>query len=247
MRFLVHVEGPAFEKDAALAEMVRVLASYNESFSLCLQQSARRHSTPEKPVPNPILTLSSISPGSAVLHTAVDWAMGLVPVAPQVIVYGWELYKKASELISMATSLFQRFGRPPEIKIADSPGALSMVTQGNNNVIIVGRDALDSARATHKHFDGLAKVITPSNATSISIRPDDPQLEPIDIDRSNHALFALPDQEVEETEPIELKCSIYRLNIKSGAGTLEFQEDGKSRTLGFVIEDGRIEDYVDAM
>ncbi len=31
------------------------------------------------------------------------------------------------------------------------------------------------------------------------------------------------------------------------AGTLEFQEDGKSRTLGFVIEDGRIEDYVDAM
>lgn len=247
MRFFVHIEGPAFKEDAALSETLSVLASYNEGFSVCLQKSAKRHSTRETIIPAPTLKLGTISPGSLDVQTVVDLAMGIVPIAPQVVSYGWDLYKKASELISMATSLFQRFGRPPEIKIEKSPGALSVVTQGNNNVIIVGQDALDMARATHKHFDALAKLITPTKATHISIRPDSPQLAPIDIDHTNRALFALPDQEVEEAEPIELKCSIYRLNIKSGVGTLEFQEDGKPRTLAFIIEDGRIEDYVDAM
>lgn len=247
MRFTVHVEGPAFEEDAALSETLSVLASYNEGFSTCLQKSAKRHSTREIIVPSPILKLRTVSPGSLELQTVVDLAVGIVPAAPQVISYGWELYKKASELISMATSLFQRFGRPPEIKTEKSPGALSVVTQGTNNVIIVGQDALDMARATHKHFDALAKLITPTKATHISIHPDTPKLEPIDINRNNRALFAIPEKEVEESEAIEVECSIHILNKRKGVGRLEFIEDAKPRSLAFSIEDGAIEDYVDAM
>jgi len=247
MRFVVHIEGPAFEDDAGLSETLSVLASYNEGFSTCLQKSAKRHSTREIIIPSPVLKLRTVSPGSLELQTVVDLAVGVVPVAQQVISYGWELYKRASELISMATQLFQRFGRPPAIKIDNSPGALSVVTQGSNNVILVGQDALDMGRANHKHFDALAKLITPTKASRICIQPDTVQLEHLTIDRQNSALFALPDQEIEEAEPIELECSIYRLNIKSRVGQLEFQEDGKPRTLAFVIEDGPIEHYVDAL
>lgn len=247
MKFMVHVEGPAFEKDAALSETLGVLAHYNEGFSICLQKSAKRHSTREIIVPAPILKLRTVSPGSLELQTVVDLAVGIVPAAPQVISYGWELYKKASELISMATSLFQRFNRPPVIKIDNSPGALSVVNQGSNNVIIVGQDALDMGRATHKHFDALAKLITPTKASHICIQPDTPQLEPVAIDRQNYTLFTLPDQEIEELEAVELECSIYRLNTKSASGYLEIQEDSGPRRFPFIVEDGALEDYIDAM
>lgn len=247
MRFLIHIEGPAFETNAVLAETLELLKSYNEGFSSCLHLSAKKHSTRGKPVPSPILTLSTISHGSTFLHTAADWAMGLVPVAPEVVLYGWELYKKASELISMATSFFQRFGRPPAIQIDKSPGALALVTQGNNNVIIAGQDAFEAARSTHRHFDGMAKLINPLQASHISIRPDAPELEAIEIDHTNHTLFAIPDQEVEDADPIVLECSIHLLNTKTGAGRLEFMDEGKPRNVPFVIEAGAIEDYVDAM
>jgi hypothetical protein len=37
------------------------------------------------------------------------------------------------ELISMATTLFQRFGRPPDIQIDNSPGAMPTVVEIDRN------------------------------------------------------------------------------------------------------------------
>ena len=84
--------------------------------------------------------------------------------------------------------LFLSRSRQPRIEIANFPGALVVITQGNNTSLT---------------------IIQPS--------------------------------------PVELDCSIYELDVKSATGYLEIQEDSGPRRLPFIIEDGPIEDYIDAM
>lgn len=250
IEFLVHVEGEAFQEDASLAESLEILSNYSAGFSYCLNRGVQELREKQADIPAPILRLKGARSGSLDVDTVVDCVAGIIPVAHEVVEYGWTVYKSAADLISTATKFFKMNGKPMQIHLDESPNASAVNVMGNNNVIYVTPPVYEAAQAIHKNFDKMAAQITNHKATLISVKAieDDGEiLGELEINRDNHTSFSVPFQDITDDEPIKITCNIYRINRRTLKGALEVQEEEGVRSLSFIIEKGDINDYVDAM
>lgn len=244
----VHVTGNAFqERRSSLPSVVNILNGYEQSFQFCLNEASLKFTTNELPRINTTIALTSTASGTLTVQTIVEALPGIVPVLPQIVDYGWQLYQKAQELIKVASMFFNKYERPIDMHIENSPNAaLILIINQDHSATTLTPDVLDAARATHKPLNIIAKEVADENADSVLIASQNNN-ELIDINRENHKLYRLPHKTLVDESPITMECALYSLNKYSSNGRLELFDGETTRLLPFTIKDGNISDYIDGL
>lgn len=254
--FLVNIfiEGPKFkDHKASLSSALKILESYDKGLQFCLEKSSKKYSTLEKASFYPSIHLNSVRQGSLDVSTFIDLTVATLPLFPcnsgmlDVILYGTNLYKKASELISYATKFFKEEGHPVNINIDRSPGASPVLIISGGNVTVTP-DVFAAAKQIKDPLETMAQQIIDNNADSISISQEHEDDNIVKINQTNKFDFKVPSIERTDTQPITIKCGLYSLNKRTRKGKLELFEEVDDKFKYFTIaEDGPIDLYIEGL
>jgi hypothetical protein len=239
------IKGDSFtEESAVLSSALEVMSGYEDSFSKCLSLSVKKFGTEGEHIPPPQIGLVSTRTGSLDVTTIIDCAaiaLPLVPEVPNMISYAIELYKTSSDLVSIATNFFNRMGRPINVHIENSPGALTVVNIGNGNVNISDPNILEASKLIHKGINKMASQIEAGAVDTIEIthplQSDSQQQIALLLDQSNKTSFIIPSKKKVDDQVIQIRCGIYSFNKKTGNGSLDVLEQGAEKPLKFEVHD----------
>lgn len=197
---------------------------------------------------SPRLKLRSARPGSLDVRLIIDAAAAIAPIAPSIFGESWKLFKAGYDLVKLAVEHFNQNGYPVSISITDSPNALVVQVGGD---VVVSNDILEVARRNHKWLDRIAGFVRRQKANVVSLESDcDPDDQPSRMlfDRSNKDSFNVGSIETIEPIPVEFECNIFRLNVRSLSGLLEYLGgEAVPETYSFEILDDLVEDCIDAL
>ena len=241
----LHVSGKAFKKSSSsLPSAINILQGYEESFQFCLNQAAPKFSTTQLPHIDTAIALTATESGTLTVQTIVEALPAVVPILPGLVYYAWDLYGKVQELIKIASMFFNKHGSPIKMHIENSPGASpTIIISQDHSSVVVTPDILHAARATHKALNMISREVADDNADSILIGTPY-NMAPIEINKENHHLYAMPVKTFTEDDPIKIDCSLYSLNIHSMNGRLELFDKEEIRYIPFTIKDGNVSDYI---
>ena len=240
------------ESGAPLQSSLNVISGYQESFQYCLNISAKRFATKEIQYIIPSIKLSEAKIGSLDVSTFVDFAVSAsigVTLNPDIrlwIQWAWELYNKASEFISSATSFFNRENTPVTIHIQNSPGAMPFVMVAGRDITTT-TDVINAARNIHKNLNSIASEVINDRAERVTITHNNDI--PFVINDSNKNSFLVKHLESIDPEPVEFRCGLYSINKHTRTGKLQFLDDTEeNKIFSFSIEgDQDIETYIDGL
>ena len=239
------------EIGAPLQSSLNVIRGYQESFQYCLELSAKRFTTREIQYIIPSIKLTEAKIGSLDISTFVDFAVSAsigVTLNPDIklwMQWAWELYNKASDLISSATSFFNRENTPVTIHIQNSPGAMPFVMVAGRDITTTS-DVINAARNIHKNLNNIASEVVNDRAERVMITHNDNR--PFVINDSNKNSFLVKHKESIDQEPVELKCGLYSINKNSKTGKLQFLDDNEETKIPFSIEgDQDFDTYIDGL
>lgn len=235
MNLKVYVSGQGFGETSNIQSVVDLLNNYDVILNSCLKQSCVYHDARTDAV---TVRLGRVAPGSLDVNLVANIAAGFVPIAPQVLLYAWDLSKAVYDLIAFATDYFAQRGRPVTIHTTDSPGTVNIVNIVAGDQVYATPGAVSLAKTLHSHFDKIAGIVKSNKADRITLSSEDQARQFMEFNRQNQHGFRIDYQEEIEDQPITLECSIYRFNRRSLVGYLEyFDEEGKAQTRPFKIRD----------
>lgn len=232
MNLRIYATGQGFGETSDFKSVIELIGNYEEAFDRCLKRSCLSNNVSSTTVH---LRLSAVYTGSLDVSLITDIASAVAPLAPQIFGYAWQLYKSAYDLVMLATQRFNEKGKPMNINIMDSPGAIVNIVNGNQ--VNTTNDVLEIARAIHPYLNKIALLIKNKKADRIELdnQTEDDGLVKINFNGSNQDSFKLPEQDTYDEAPVELECEIYRFNKKSLNGYLEFQDQDESQVRPFSI------------
>ena len=243
MKLSIYAEGPGFRDNSEIEAVIDLLKGYEVGLHYCLKRSANTHDV-HVSIHYPKLKLNYAGSGSIDISLVTDVAAAIAPLAPQIFGYGWQLYKAAFDIVSIATQYFKKTGKPIMIHIENSPGTEVNIVNGDQ--VKTHRDVFDSALNIHKMLGKIASLIKGHKAEKIIMEADlpDPQNR-IQFDQSNHDDFFLPSTDTLDETPVEFECNIYHFNKRTLNGWLEYYDEEELQRRQFTASEDTLEACLD--
>lgn len=251
----LEISGPQFlPHKASLSSTLEILQGYRNGLQFALDFAAKTRPHTDEISYAPTIIIHSTEANSFDVNTIIDVAVAmspitsLVPDVNSVVGLGWQLYQKATELISFATDYFNRNGSSPTMNITNSPNASPIFFVAGGNITVTP-DVLQVARGIHGDTAKIASQVTKGHADQVMISgPTTANTEAIVVHGANQHNFKVPHAEKRDAQPVEIQCGLYSLNKNTLNGKLEIIEEEEKRSLPFTIEEGQeIGKYVDGL
>ncbi|WP_457571280.1 hypothetical protein [Desulfovulcanus sp.] len=219
--------GRLFEGHADLSATVDLLGSYELIYSYCLEIAGKAHDIYPAELRSR-LTIANIESGSLIFDLLTDVAGAIAPLTPDICQYAWDVFKYSYEFITIATDFFTRNNRAMSIhiEINNSPNAHTTIfppiISNNGSHVRIHPDVLSCAQKHHKNYNNLASLIKNSQAREIEISSDD---DHVIFSSENQNKFDVKSITVQDDNTTQFYCNIYRLNVKSLNGYLEYNDE----------------------
>lgn len=241
MDIRVRAEGRSFARGSDIDSTIDLLKGYGDVFKSCLDRSAIEAGARQLP----FIRISVINPGSIDIRLVTEIAAAVSPLWPQIFDKAWDIYKAVFDLISIANRHMKKEGRPMNIHIQDSPGAVVNIVNGDQ--VETSRDVFDLAVKHHGMFARLAALVQKGKADEVLIEADvDQPRRSVIFDSSNKNDFELPSTETKDETPVTLDCGIYRFNKHNQRGYVEYLEKNEPQKRPFTLRDGLFDECIKA-
>lgn len=251
----IEISGPKFQPHRALlSSVLSVLEGYRNGMQFALELASKAQPHTDEINYLPSIVIHSTEANSFDVNTFIDVAVAispvtaLVPDVKSVVDLGWQLYQKATELISFATDFFNQNGYSPTMNITNSPNASPILLVAGGNITVTP-DVLRVAQGIHGQTAQIASQVTKGYADQVKISgPGSANTDAIIVHPGNQHSFKVPHTEERDAQLVKIKCCLYSLNKNTLNGKLEITEEEEKRSLPYTIENGQeIGNYADGL
>jgi hypothetical protein len=244
-KYRVNIKGYDYKNGVSLSDSIEILRCFCEIYTYCLERATNKFAKDELLIYQPIIKLEYAKKGSFDTISWIDFPAAFAMIKPLIGSYSWDLFKNTFEFINLVVSKSVKKEVPLQVAVINSPGSTNIVVVGNNNTINVGSDIFASAKRNYEYVADLAKKISFGRNSRLEIARVGERKKPIDsitVTPKTKDNYIAEVREITSDELVEVKCKIYKLNLKSGKGSAEivdeniFEKSVNFEIIGFVGE-----------
>lgn len=260
MNIKLYATGPAFPTEGiSIAEAMQILNDFTATYTCCVELATKL--TIKNEAAPPTLRLKSIASGSLDTILSLDFPSVYATLAPLLPAYAtelvgtksWEIFFKLFKLVAAATEIFKKLGKPATFSFENCTEVNLNINYGNGT-ISAPKFMKKILSKTQSSINDIAEMLHNKKVKSMAISTDIAKSDVDDFDNElnlleeNYDDYTTHETEEIDNNAVDILCRPYSINKNTSRGRLDFYDGARwVQTVNFTIEEGNINDYIDAM